>query len=32
MFGSSYKKVNTAPEEVSLYKKVSQSKIKKSLS
>ena len=32
IFGSSYKKVNTAPEEVSLYKKVGQSKMKNSLS
>ena len=29
IFGSSYKKVNTTPEEVSLYKKVGSSKMKK---
>ena len=31
-FGSSYKKVYTTPEEVSLYKKVGKSKMKNSLS
>ena len=32
IFGSSYKKVNTTLQKISLYKKVGQSKIKNSLS